>query len=205
MKKRWLLLMSLALVLILQLVLPGVISAATPKKNAQAFQASGLVYISGPYESRQVGRFEFARNEPVDTVPGTALVSDWAAINGGSFKSLHDGMIAFKPDGTFEGRLNGDFTITTADGRSKLEGKMEGKVSGTWNPLDPLNRAGTYLDDAGSFRSTKGTGIFAGIKAEGAWQAHLEWDAILGTYIGPISIQGKQVQLPRGDREDDRD
>lgn len=182
--------LTLLLVLALALVFPAAADTAEAKDaKPQAFTASGFVYISGPYQSEQKWPHEYAKGEPVDTIPGTFLSSSWDAVNGGSLTTLHDGAIVLNLRGTFRGTLKGTFAIA-ATGGSVLSGTMKGTVTGTWNPLDPTNPAGTYIQDNGTWKSDGGTGVFAGIKSGGTWAARLDWNDGWGTYVGTISISG---------------
>ncbi len=176
----------LTLVLITFFLLPTTTLAANP----QTFEASGPVYISisDSYKSWQTGPVQHAVGEPVD---GFVDCSDWDAISSGSsLETLHAGVIVLQPDGTFKGSLNGTFTLKTANVAGGIEGNMRGEITGTWNPDDPNNPTGTYIDDYGTFTSTKGFGTLAGVKINGTWRVHLGWDAEAHTYNGEATLNG---------------
>ena len=182
--------LTLLLVLVLALVFPAIAyTAEAVDAPPQKFTASGAVYISGPYQSEQKWPHQYAEDEPVDTLPGTVISSSWEAVNGGSLTTLHDGKIVLNLRGTFRGVLEGTFAIAASDG-SVLSGTMRGSVSGTWNPQDPLNPAGTYIEDNGTWKSDGGTGAFVGIRGRGTWATRLDWNDVMGTYVGTISMSG---------------
>lgn len=188
MKRRCLLLASVALVVVMALLVPGAALADDGAKgNKVEFVASGLVYI-GPYESESKGPVEFVRNEPVDSLLPLSS-SSWDDVDGGWLTSLHDGSIVIKPDGTFKGHLRGTFIVYAEDG-SQLTGKMTGKVSG----FGSLETPGTYIQDSGRWRSTKGsTGAFEGVDAKGTWSVYMEPMEVapgVWTYVGLLTLEG---------------
>lgn len=174
MKRKWLCTMCITVALIMGLLTPGVALAAKP----QTFTGSGIAYIAGPYVSWQTGPVEHAVNEPVNSYGGLT-VTGWPAADGSMFESLHTGLIVLHRDGTWQGSLHGTFALIKDDG-SRLEGNMQGKVV-----YDPVSDS---IHDYGTFTSTGGTGIFAGVKARGTWEAFLYWTG--DTYAGPIIIEG---------------
>ena len=183
-KYRWpIALMVLASALAVALLVPASALAA----RATPFQASGTVWvvsIPDPIGAKGPLRGIF----PTEEVDGLISASDWGALAGADFITLHTSEVTFAPSGTLRGNLDGTFSMTT--GAGVLSGNIRGAISGSWNPSDPGNPEGTYIRDRGQWEATSGAGEFEGKKAGGTWEAYLIWNADWGTYVGTITIRG---------------
>ena len=187
-KYRWpIALMVLASALAVALLIPA--SALAAKHTA--FEASGTAAVTGapgvdypvwgspPSGDPTQWRVIHAIDEPVD---GEITSSDWSLLPIGSlYETSHDGQIAWRAGGYFNGSLRGTFTITNPDGDT-LSGNIWGRVSGRAVPGDD------YISDSGNWRATTGTGDLTGVDAGGTWEAYLEWDGT--TYSGTITLRG---------------
>jgi len=191
---RWpIALMVLASALAVALLVPA--SALAAKPSPTSFTAPGTIWIAEWGNQKIKGPMGIAKGEQVDFLIGDR--DGWDALDGAYAVTYHNGTIRYLPDGTFQGRLSGKFVMAgfneTGTPTGTLEGNMVGEVSGTWNPLDPTNPTGTTISDRGTWQSTKGTGVFAKVKAGGTWEADLEWGEFqpgVWTYFGTTTFKG---------------
>lgn len=180
--------------LVTALLIPA--SALAAKPASTPFTATGLIWIADMGGQKLNGPMGIAKGEEVDFLIGDC--DEWDALNGAYAVTYHNGTIRYLPDGTFQGRLSGKFTMMARDGTGTLQGNMVGEVSGTWNPSDPENPVGTTISDQGTWQSTTGTGVFAKVKARGTWEAKLDWGLPplpgwppgVETYSGPVIFAG---------------
>jgi len=189
-KYRWpIALMLLASALAVALLVPA--SAMAAKPSPTSFTAPGTIWIADWGDQKIKGPMGIAKGEQVDFLIGDC--DGWDALDGAYAITYHNGTIRYLPDGTFQGRLSGKFTMIATDEISTLEGNMVGEVSGTWNVLDPENPVGTTISDRGTWQSTAGTGVFAKVNARGTWEADLEWGEFqpgVWTYFGSTTFTG---------------
>jgi hypothetical protein len=186
--KRRLLLISLTLVLALTVMAPATALADSGKYGhgsaTTSFSGSGLIYVTympDPIIKAKVWRYQG------EIVEGFLDQCDWESLAGTVFWSEHDSMVRVGDDGSAEGVMNGTFTLTRPDGTGTLEGTFTGRISG--------NLATGDISDTGTWKSTKGIGVFEDVKAWGAWSAELSLGPIPGTdiytLIGPVNWEGK--------------
>ena len=184
MKKR-ILLISLVLVLVLTALTPATALAYGGKRvPTESFSGSGLIYVTympDPIIKGKVWRYQD------EIVEGFLAECDWDSLAGTAFWSEHDSVVRVGDDGSAKGVMKGTFTLTRPDGSGVLKGKFTGKIRGNIYTGD--------ISDAGTWRSTGGTGVFKGVKAWGTWSADLSIGPIPGTdiytLIGPVTWQGK--------------
>ncbi len=186
MKKR-LLLICLALVLVLTMVVPATALAKNDKwrpGSSTPFTGNGLIYVTSmpdPIVKGDIWRY----NDEI--VEGYLLSSDWEALAGTAFWSSHDSLVKVSDDGGVWGFMMGSFAMARPDGSGVLNGYFSGRISGNLYTGD--------INDSGTWRSSGGTGVFAGVSARGNWSAELHADLIPGTdivsLVGPLTWEGK--------------
>jgi len=184
MKKR-LLLISLTLALVLTALAPATALADRGRRvSTESFTGSGLIYVTympDPIIKGKIWRYNG------EVVEGLLDQCDWDLLAPTVFYSEHDSSVRVNDDGNAKGLMKGTFSLTRFDGTGSLEGTFMGRISGNLLTGD--------ISDTGTWRSTKGTGVFENVKASGKWSADLSFGPIPGTdiytLIGPVSWEGK--------------
>ena len=187
MKKR-ILFLSLALVLILITLAPATAFADSVKgergSNTASFTGSGIIYVTympDPVIKGKTWRYQG------EIVEGFLDQCDWDLLAGTIFYSEHDSIVRVDDEGNARGLMKGTFSLTRPDGTGVLEGTFIGRINGNIFTGDIM--------DKGTWRSTKGTGVFKNVKALGKWSAELHLGTIPGTdiitLIGPVTWEGK--------------
>lgn len=164
-------------------------SISDTTSTSKTFNASGSAVIAGYENFSQAGLVQYTNGEEVVCEP---LSSSLRFINGSEFDAIVDTTVVLSLNGTLQGSLQGDFTLTTDDG--SITGKISGRISGHWNYCEGV----TDVEDSGTFASVDGDGSLAGASLSGAWSADLTYDVSLGTYAGPITINGTYQLLGVG-------
>lgn len=188
--KRRMLFISLALALVLTMLVPGAALAkddkSWPVPAVTDFSGSGLIYVT--YMPDPVIRGKIWRYDG-EIVEGFLAQCDWDLLAGTAFWSEHDSTVRVDDQGNASGMMRGTFSLTRPDGSGILEGTFFGKISG--------NLFTGEISDSGTWRSTKGTGVFEGARAFGKWSAQLSIGPIPGTdiytLIGPVTWEGKYL------------
>jgi hypothetical protein len=186
--KRKILLISLVLVLLLTALLPAAALAKNdnirrPAPAVKDFSGSGVTYVT--YMPAHSGRGSLWRYSG-EIAQGYLQQCDWDLLAGAAFWSSHDSFVLVQNDGSCKGIMKGEFTLTSPDGSSVLEGVFDGKIAG--------NLFTGFISDDGMWFSTGGSGVFADVKAWGQWSADLAFDAGMGTLVGPLIWEGKYLQ-----------
>jgi hypothetical protein len=194
MRKR-ILFISLALVLVMTTLIPGIALASSDKyKPAKpvdtSFTGSGMIYVTympDPAIKKDTWRYQG------EIAEGFLQDSDWDLLAGTAFWSEHDSTVKVRDDGSASGSMKGNFTLTCPDGSGVLAGTFEGRISGNLYTGD--------ISDAGTWKSTEGTGVFEDVMAWGKWSADLSFGPIPGTdiytLIGPVAWEGKYSSLSK--------
>ena len=188
--KRRLLLIGLSLVLMLVMLAPATALARNDRSGHEpgstTFAGSGLIYVTympDPVIKGNIWRYQG------EIVEGFLSQCDWDLLAGTVFWSDHDSTVRVDDQGNAHGIMNGTFSLTRPDGSGVLEGTFNGRIQGNLYTGD--------ISDEGSWHSTGGTGVFAGVTASGKWAAGLHYAAIPGTdiytLIGPVTWEGKYV------------
>jgi hypothetical protein len=182
--KRRLLLISLTLVLVLTALTPATALAHQGKYvKTENFSGSGLIYVTYMPEPIIKGKVWRYQGEIVE---GYLAQCEWDLLAGTAFYSEHDSVVRVSDDGSAQGVMKGTFSLTRPDG-GVLKGTFTGKIRGNLYTGD--------ISDAGSWRSTGGTGVFEGVRASGKWSADLSFgpipDTDIYTLVGPVTWQGK--------------
>ncbi len=201
MKKR-IILVTLAVVLLLIMVMP---TAALAKNNKWGqmgqwgkptnFSGAGLIYVTympDPIIKGNVWRYQG------EIVEGFLDQCDWDLLAGTVFWSDHDSTVSVDDQYNARGFMRGTFSLTRPDGSGVLSGTFSGKIQGNLYTGD--------ISDTGSWRATRGTGVFEGVQAWGEWSAELQFGEIGGqvTLLGPLNWSGK-YKSGRDAREDARE
>jgi hypothetical protein len=199
MKKR-ILFISLALVLVLTMLVPGAAlgnnAKCKPWGGYTDFTGSGLIYVTympDPVIKGKVWRYDG------EIVEGFLTQCDWDLLAGTAFWSEHDSVVRVDDQGNAKGVMRGTFSLTRPDGSGVMKGTFIGRIRGNLYTGD--------ISDTGTWRSTGGTGVFEGVNASGKWSAQLSIGPIPGTdiytLIGPVTWQGKYklpVERPKVDK-----
>jgi len=191
MKKR-ILFISLAVVLILTMLVPGAALAKNDKwrhgSGNTDFSGSGLIYVTympDPVIKGKIWRYDG------EIAEGFLAQCDWDLLAGTAFWSEHDSVVRVDEQGNANGVMKGTFSMTRPDGSGILEGTFTGRISG--------NLFTGEISDSGTWKNTGSTGVFEGVKASGKWSAQLSIGPIPGTdiytLIGPVLWEGK-YKLP---------
>jgi hypothetical protein len=188
--KRRILFISLVLVLVLTALMPAAALAKndgrhrpSPSPVLEDFYGSGIIYVTYMPPPEIKGKMWRYTGEIAE---GFLLQSDWDLLAGAGFWSGHDSFVLVQKDGSAKGIMKGEFALIRPDGSGVLEGVFEGKITG--------NLFTGFISDAGTWRSTGGSGVFADVKAWGKWSADLAFDAGMGTLVGPLTWEGKYLQ-----------
>jgi hypothetical protein len=188
MKKR-ILFISLALVLVLTVLMPGAALAKVEKHRPPTpaivnFTGSGIIYVTYMPDPFIKGHIWCYRGEIAE---GFLAQSDWDLLAGAAFWSSHDSIVRVDKMGNANGIMKGTFTLSQPDG--VLEGTFSGRIRG--------NLFTYTIMDEGVWMGTGGTGVFQGVKAWGTWSADLILGCIPGTsiytLIGPLDWAGKYM------------
>ncbi len=188
MKKR-LFLVSLVLVVVLTALMPAAALAKSdgrykpaPSPVLKDFTGSGLIYVTYMPQPEIRGKVWRYTGEIAE---GFLERSGWDLLDGAGFWSSHDSFVVVQEDGSANGLMKGEFALVRPDGTGVLEGVFEGRITG--------NLFTGFIADAGTWFSTGGSGVFAGVRAWGKWSADLSYDPGLGTLIGPLEWEGKYL------------
>jgi hypothetical protein len=176
---------SLVLALFLTVLAPATALADNGRRvQTESFTGSGLIYVTympDPIIKGKVWRYQG------EVVEGYLDQCDWDLLAGTAFWSEHDSTVRVNDDGSAKGIMKGTFTLTRLDGAGTLEGTFTGRIQGNLYTGD--------ISDTGTWRSTRGTGVFENVKAGGKWSAGLHLGVIPGTdiltLIGPVAWEGK--------------
>ena len=190
--KRRILFITLALVLVMTMLLPGAALAkndrANPNWGMTDFSGSGLIYVTympDPIIKGKIWRYEG------EIVEGFLAQCDWDLLAGTAFWSEHDSIVRVDDQGNANGVMKGTFSLARPDGSGVLEGTFTGLIRGNLYTGD--------ISDTGVWVSNGGTGVFEGVKAVGKWSAELSIGPIPGTdiytLIGPVTWEG-MYKLP---------
>jgi hypothetical protein len=185
--KRRILFISLVLVLVLTSLAPATALAKNEQPGKLSnFTGSGLIYVTympDPIIKGKIWRYQG------EIVEGFLAQCDWDLLAGTVFYSDHDSVVRVAEDGSASGFMRGTFTLTRPDDTGVMEGTFTGRISGNLYTGD--------ISDTGTWISTKGTGVFKGVKAWGKWSAELSLGMIPGTeivtLIGPVTWKGKYL------------
>lgn len=175
MKKRWLLLMSLALVMILQLVLPAIAQAAPPLHFAGQGSLE-ITYMPDPvFLSPKVLLFKD------ETVAGTIETSvGLPALVGAKLDTLNTSMSEVNwATGNIKGVLKGTFKLTATNG-DVMKGTMVATQTG--NLFGPVTSKGTWI-------ATERKGVFKNVVPAGKWQSTVAPD-LTGMWTGSVTWEG---------------
>lgn len=183
--KRRMLCISLVLALFLTVLAPATALANNGRRvQTESFTGSGLIYVTympDPIIKGKVWRYQG------EVVEGYLDQCDWDLLVGTAFWSEHDSTVRVSDDGSAKGIMKGNFTLTRLDGAGTLEGTFTGRIQGNLYTGD--------ISDTGTWRSTRGTGVFENVKAGGKWSSELHLGVIPGTdiltLIGPVAWEGK--------------
>jgi len=190
--KRRMLFISLALVLLLTVLVPGAALAGHGGHGAGSgmtdFSGSGLIYVTympDPVIKNKIWRYEG------EIVEGFLDQCDWDLLAETAFWSEHDSIVKVDEQGNARGVMKGSFYLARPDGSGILEGTFMGIITG--------NLFTGEISDSGVWVSTGGSGVFEDVKAFGKWSAQLSIGLIPGTdiytLIGPVLWEGK-YRLP---------
>jgi len=192
MRKR-ILFVSLALVLVMTVLMPGAALAKSDKfKPAEpvvtSFTGSGMIYVTDmpdPAINKDIWSYQG------EIAEGFLQDSDWDLLPGTAFWSEHDSVVKVRDDGSTSGIMKGSFTLTRPDGSGVLKGSFEGRISGNLYTGD--------ISDTGTWKSTESTGVFEDVRAWGKWSADLSFGPIPGTdiytLIGPVTWEGNYSSI----------
>jgi hypothetical protein len=187
------LLISLMLALILTALAPATALAAKGRRvSSESFTGSGLIYVTympDPIIKGKIWRYNG------EVVEGLLQQCTWDLLAPTAFYSEHDSWVRVDDDGDAKGLMKGTFSLTRLDGTGVLEGTFTGRISGNLYTGD--------ISDTGTWRGTRGTGVFENVIAWGNWSAELSFGPIPGTdiytLVGPVSWGGKYtspIKLP---------
>jgi hypothetical protein len=188
--KRRMLFISLALVLILTMLMPGAALAkddrCKPGPAVTDFSGSGLIYVTYMPDPIIKGKTWRYNGEIAE---GFLNQCDWDLLAGTAFWSEHDSIVRVDEQGNASGIMKGTFSLTRPDGSGTLEGTFTGIIRG--------NLFTYTITDDGIWVGTGGTGVFENVKAWGKWSADLSLGLIPGTDIytllGPVTWEGKYI------------
>jgi hypothetical protein len=190
MKKR-ILCISLAFALFLMALAPATALAYNDQRVPTGnFTGSGLIYITympDPTIKGPIWRYQG------EIVEGFLDQCDWDLLAGTVFWSEHDSIVRVSDDGNARGMMKGTFTLTRPDGTGTLEGTFNGRIRGNLFTGD--------ITDEGTWRATKGTGVYEDVKTWGNWSAELHLGVIPGTdiytLVGPVNWNGRYIGLTK--------
>jgi hypothetical protein len=193
--KRRLLLISLALVMMVTALAPAAALANNDRRvQTGSFTGSGQIYVTympDPIIKDNTWSYQG------EVVQGLLAQCDWALLAPTIFYSGHDSVVRVDDDGNARGLMRGTFSLTRPDGTGTLEGTFTGMIQGNLFTGD--------ISDAGTWRSTRGTGVFEDAKAWGKWSADLSFGPIPGTdiytLIGPVNWEGRYISYDRDARD----
>ena len=192
MKKR-IILVSMALVLLLMMALPGTVLAGHNHWARPAnFSGSGLIYVTYMPEPDIKGNIWRYQGEIVE---GFLEHCDWDLLAGTVFWSEHSSTVRVDDQYNARGLMRGTFSLIRPDGSGTLSGVFSGRIQGNLYTGD--------IFDQGTWRATGGTGVFDGVRAWGSWSAELHFGEVGGqvTLVGPLSWSGN-YKLGKEWRED---
>jgi hypothetical protein len=188
MKKR-ILLISLVLVLLLTILMPGAALAKVEKHKPSmpavaSFTGYGMIYVTSmpaPIINGAIWRYQG------EIAEGFLAQCDWDLLAGAALWTSHDSIVRVDKNGNANGVMRGTFRLAQPDGI--LEGTFSGIIRG--------NLYTYVIMDEGVWMGTGGNGVFQGVKAWGKWSADLSLGCIPGTAIytllGPVTWEGKYI------------
>ncbi len=164
------------------LFLPAVVQA---DPGSTDFSGGGEAYLNPPTFEKVAGFADIAKGEVVTV--NLDEDTDLGPLSKATIYSIHHGATIFQPDGTLQGQINGQFTLTSADGTSTLTGIMSGTVTATLTTDAAGNTVLATISDVGTWLSTQGTGAFDNTKLSGTWTVYVS-DAETGQ--GSVTVAG---------------
>jgi hypothetical protein len=184
MNKKKLLFIALALVLVMTVLMP---SAAFAKNNQYQsmsaytdFTGSGFVYVYSVGDIIPEGNTVKFYEE---VVPGALIGCTWKELEGAEFWSTHDSTVWVDQYGNACGFMRGKFLLTSTVAEGTISGTFQGKITGNLGDMATGDITNTKISDTGTWRCTRGTGVFEGVEAWGEWSAGLQAGLIPGTDI----------------------
>lgn len=196
MNKKKLLFIALALVLVMTVLMS---SAAFAKNNQYQsmsaytdFTGSGFVYVYSIGDIIPEGNtIKFSE----EVVLGLLTECTWEELAGADFWSTHDSTVLVDENGNARGFMRGSFLLTSTVAEGTISGTFQGKITGNLGHMAIGDISQTYILDTGTWRCTKGTGVFEGVEAWGEWSAGLQAGVISGTgietLVGSLVWNGK--------------